>query len=78
MVQRKHVISIVIVVEYWYPPCLCAPKCLSVFSMRSTQLLCALEYLLCIPDAVLWDCCSFNYSLILKDQRSLPQSTPCI
>lgn len=50
----------------------------SVFSMRSMQLLCVIEYLFCIPEAVLWDCRSFNYSLILKDQRSLPQSTPCI
>lgn len=30
--------------------------------------------LLCIPDAVLWYCCSFNYSLILKDQRSQPST----
>lgn len=39
------------------------------------QLLCVIQYLFCIPEAVLWDCCSFNYSLILKDQRSQP-STP--
>lgn len=52
--------------------------CPSEFSMRSMQLLCVIEYLFCMPEAVLWDCCSFNYSLILKDQRSLPQSTPCI
>lgn len=50
----------------------------SVFGMHSMQLLCVIEYLFCMPEAVLWDCCSFNYSLILKDQRSLPQSTPCI
>lgn len=42
------------------------------------QLLCRVEDLFCIPGAVLQDCCSFNYSLILKDQRSLPQSSPCI
>lgn len=30
--------------------------------------------LFCIPDAVLWYCCSFNYSLILKDQRSPPST----
>lgn len=50
----------------------------SVLGMHSMQLLCVMEDLLCMPGAVLWDCCSFNYSLILKDQRSLPQSTPCI
>lgn len=33
-----------------------------------------MQRLFCIPGAVLWDCCSFNYSLILKDQRSQPSS----
>lgn len=58
--------------------CRTCVKCRSVFSMHRVQLPCVIEYLFCIPEAVLWDCCSFNYSLILKDQRSLPQSTPCI
>lgn len=49
-----------------------------VFSMRGVYLLCIVEELFCIPEAVLWDCCSFNYSLILKDQRSLPRSTSCM
>lgn len=53
-------------------------KCSSIFEMQSMQLLCVIKYPFCIPEAVLQDCCSFNYSLILKDQRSLPQWTPCI
>lgn len=59
--QWKYVISILIVVEYR----------MYMYPM----LPCVIQYLFCIPEAVLWDCCSFNYSLILKDQRSQP-STP--
>ena len=52
---------------------LCAVVALIVFSI---QLLYVIEWLFCIPEAVLWDCCSFNYSLILKDQTFQPSNSP--
>lgn len=69
-----HHVVVEVVVMFFCLICLRAACALMVFSM---QLLRVIVYLFCIPGAVLWDCCSFNYSLILKDQRSQP-STPCI
>lgn len=73
ILRRLSMLVFSLHIEYFIPCCLCAVLPLSVFSM---QLLCVIEYLLCIPEAVLWDCCSFNYSLILKDQRSQPSTPP--
>lgn len=50
--------------------CFYAFLALGTFSM---QLMGMIECVFCIPEALLWDCFSFNYSLNSKNQRSQPQ-----